>query len=50
MNRTRVTEERLPQAAPAARAARTDRRGAGSRAAVGGQAPTLRRCAPHGHG
>ncbi|MFI5666361.1 hypothetical protein [Streptomyces sp. NPDC051704] len=51
MNRTRVTEERLPQAAPAARAARTDRRGAGPRtAAAGGQAPTVGRCAPHGHG
>lgn len=50
MNRTRVTEECLPQAAPAARAARTDRTGAGSRTAVDGQAPTVGRCAPHGHG
>ncbi|WP_345197537.1 hypothetical protein [Streptomyces lavendulae] len=50
MNRTRVTEECLPQATPAARAARTDRTGAGSRTTVGGQALTVGRCAPHGHG
>ncbi|MDH6538069.1 hypothetical protein ACFXJO_00375 [Streptomyces lavendulae] len=51
MNRTRVTEERPPQAAPAARAARTDRSGAGSRTAIGGRAAsTAGRCAPHGHG
>ncbi|MCC0093488.1 hypothetical protein K7B10_01485 [Streptomyces flavotricini] len=50
MNRTRVTEECLPQAAPAARAARADGTGAASRAAFDGQAPAVGRCAPHGHG
>ncbi|WP_158710118.1 hypothetical protein [Streptomyces katrae] len=50
MNRTRVTEECLPQAAPAARAVRADRTGVSSRTAVDGQAPTVGRGAPHGHG
>ncbi|MCX4547071.1 hypothetical protein [Streptomyces sp. NBC_01565] len=50
MNRTRVTEECLPQAAPAARAAHWDRPGHSPRTAVDGQAPTVGRGAPHGHG
>ncbi|WP_168724342.1 hypothetical protein [Streptomyces sp. A1547] len=47
MNRTRVTEECLPQAAPAVRAVRT---GVSYRTAVDGQAPAVGRGAPHGHG
>ncbi|GHE64694.1 hypothetical protein [Streptomyces vinaceus] len=53
MNRTRVTEECLPQAAPSARAAiaaRRARTGARSRTVAGGEAPTVGRCTPHGHG
>ncbi|MFD3700420.1 hypothetical protein ACFWUZ_30575 [Streptomyces sp. NPDC058646] len=50
MNRTRITGECLPQAAPAARAFSAGRTGAGPRAAADGQAPTAGRGALHGHG
>ncbi|MFE2145434.1 hypothetical protein ACFXA3_27480 [Streptomyces sp. NPDC059456] len=50
MNRTRVTEECLPQAVPTTRATCADRTGVSSRTAVDGQAPTVGRGAPHGHG
>ncbi|WP_369776686.1 hypothetical protein [Streptomyces sp. R33] len=50
MNRTRVTEECLPQAAPAVRAVRADRTGVSYRTAVDGQAPAVGRGALHGHG
>ncbi|MFJ3913477.1 MULTISPECIES: hypothetical protein [Streptomyces] len=53
MNRTRVTEECLPQAASSARAAiaaRRARTGACARTVTGGGAPTVGRCTPHGHG
>lgn len=51
MNRTRsVTGEGLPQAAPAARAARARRAGVSPRTAADGQAPTVGRGALHGHG
>ncbi|MFI5831492.1 hypothetical protein ACIA6C_30285 [Streptomyces sp. NPDC051578] len=50
MNRTRVTEECPPQAAPAACAARAERAGVSSRTAVDGKAPAGGRGALHGHG
>ncbi|WP_449480169.1 hypothetical protein [Streptomyces avidinii] len=50
MNRTRVTEECLPQAAPAARARCAARTGVSPRTAADGQAPTVGRGVVHGHG
>ncbi|WP_158866321.1 hypothetical protein [Streptomyces xanthophaeus] len=50
MNRTRITGECLPQAAPALRAVPAGRRGISPRTAAGGQAPTAGRGALHGHG
>lgn len=50
MNRTRITGECLPQAAPALRAVPAGRRGIGPRTAADGQAPTVGRGALHGHG
>lgn len=50
MNRTRVTEECPPQAAPAACAACAERAGVSSRTVVDGEAPAGGRGALHGHG
>ncbi|MET9604816.1 hypothetical protein ABZZ17_07070 [Streptomyces sp. NPDC006512] len=50
MNRTRITGERLPQAAPAAPAVPAARSGVSPRTAADGQAPTVGRGALHGHG
>ncbi|MBT2442920.1 hypothetical protein J7E93_22990 [Streptomyces sp. ISL-36] len=51
MNRTRgFTGERLPQAAPAARAGSAGRTGVSPRTAADAQAPTVGRGVLHGHG
>ncbi|MFI5987344.1 hypothetical protein ACIBEA_41545 [Streptomyces sp. NPDC051555] len=50
MNRTRVTGECLPQAAPATRAASAGQAGVSPRTAADVQAPTVGRGVLHGHG
>ncbi|MBT2449758.1 hypothetical protein J7F03_22295 [Streptomyces sp. ISL-43] len=50
MNRTRVTGECLPQAAPATPAASVVRTGVSPRTAADVQAPTVGRGVLHGHG
>ncbi|MFZ3467783.1 hypothetical protein ACODT3_38475 [Streptomyces sp. 4.24] len=50
MNRTRVTGESRPPAAPVARAGSAARTGVSLRTAFDGQAPTVGRGVVHGHG
>ncbi|MGW6705902.1 hypothetical protein ACWGDE_13575 [Streptomyces sp. NPDC054956] len=50
MNRTRVTGECLPQAAPSVRAVSAGRTGVSPRTAADAQAPTVGRGVVHGHG
>ncbi|MFD8984440.1 hypothetical protein [Streptomyces sp. NPDC059564] len=50
MNRTRMTGECLPQAAPATRAVSGGRTGVSPRTAADAAAPTVGRGVLHGHG